>query len=105
MENLFWIGFIGAALAGIYALLQTKKVMSFSEGTDKMKQIAGSIREGANAYLQRQYKTVLPVFAVIFGALFLHEHMSGRETIGCLLIFTAIILAQAPIPVKKRKDV
>ncbi|MBR3270470.1 MAG: sodium/proton-translocating pyrophosphatase, partial [Clostridia bacterium] len=66
MENLFWIGFIGAALAGIYALLQTKKVMSFSEGTDKMKQIAGSIREGANAYLQRQYKTVLPVFAVIF---------------------------------------
>ncbi len=45
------------------------------------------------------------VFAVIFGALFLHEHMSGRETIGCLLIFTAIILAQAPIPVKKRKDV
>ena len=25
MEKLFWIGFIGAALAGIYALLQTKK--------------------------------------------------------------------------------
>ena len=66
MENLFWIGFIGAALAGIYALLQTKKVMSFSEGTEKMKKIAAAIREGANAYLQRQYKTVLPVFAVIF---------------------------------------
>ena len=66
MEKLFWIGFIGAALAGIYALLQTKKVLSFSEGTDLMKKIAGSIREGANAYLQRQYKTVLPVFAVIF---------------------------------------
>ena len=66
MENLFWIGFVGAALAGIYALLQTKKVMSFSEGTDRMKQIAGSIREGANAYLQRQYKTVLPVFAIVF---------------------------------------
>ncbi len=66
MENLFWIGFIGAALAGIYALLQTKKVLSFSEGTEKMKKIAGAIREGANAYLQRQYKTVLPVFAVIF---------------------------------------
>ena len=58
MENLFWIGFIGAALAGIYALLQTKKVLSFSEGTEKMKKIAGAIREGANAYLQRQYKTV-----------------------------------------------
>ena len=66
MENLFWIGFIGAALAGIYALLQTKKVLSFSEGTEKMKKIAAAIREGANAYLQRQYKTVLPVFAIIF---------------------------------------
>ena len=66
MENLFWIGLIGAALAGIYALLQTKKVLSFSEGTEKMKKIAGAIREGANAYLHRQYKTVLPVFAIIF---------------------------------------
>ena len=66
MEKLFWIGFIGAALAGIYALLQTRKVLSFSEGTDLMKKIASSIREGANAYLRRQYKTVLPVFAVIF---------------------------------------
>ena len=66
MEKLFWIGFIGAALAGLYALLQTKKVLSFSEGTERMKQIAGAIREGANAYLKRQYKTVLPVFAIIF---------------------------------------
>jgi K(+)-stimulated pyrophosphate-energized sodium pump len=66
METLFWIGFIGAALAGLYALLQTKKVLSFSEGTDLMKKIAGAIREGANAYLRRQYKTVLPVFGVIF---------------------------------------
>ena len=66
MENYFWLGFVGAALAGIYALLQTRKVMSFSEGTDRMKEIAGSIREGAGAYLQRQYKTVLPVFAVVF---------------------------------------
>ena len=66
MENFFWLGFVGAALAGIYALLETRKVMSFSEGTDRMKQIAGSIREGAGAYLQRQYKTVLPVFAVVF---------------------------------------
>ena len=66
METLFWIGFIGAALAGLYALLQTKKVLSFSEGTDLMKKIASAIREGANAYLRRQYKTVLPVFGVIF---------------------------------------
>ena len=44
------------------------------------------------------------VFAVIFGAIFLHEYMNGRETAGCLLIFAAIILAQAPIPVKGKSD-
>ena len=49
MTDLFWIGFVGAALAGIYALLQARKVMTFSEGTERMKQIAGAIREGANA--------------------------------------------------------
>ena len=31
MTNLFWIGFVGAALAGIYALLQARKVMTFSD--------------------------------------------------------------------------
>ena len=69
MTNLFWIGFVGAALAGLYALLRTRNVLSFSEGTDRMKQIAQAIREGADAYLRRQYKTVLPVFAIVFAVL------------------------------------
>ena len=77
METLFWIGFVGAALAGIYALVQARKVMSFSEGTERMKQIAGAIREGANAYLQRQYKSVLPVFAVVFALLLVIAFASG----------------------------
>ena len=85
METLFWIGFAGAALAGLYALLQAKKVMSFSEGTERMKQIAGAIREGANAYLQRQYKAVLPVFAVVFVLLLVIAFASGG---GMLSKFT-----------------
>ena len=40
--------------------------MAFSEGSDTMKKIAASIREGANAYLSHQYKTVFKVFAVVF---------------------------------------
>ena len=66
MENLFWIGFIGAAIAGIFAVMQAKKVMGFSEGTDRMKKIVAAIREGANAYLKHQYTTVAKVFAVVF---------------------------------------
>ena len=49
MENLFWIGFAGAAIALIFAWLQRNRVMSFSEGNEKMRKIAASIREGANA--------------------------------------------------------
>ena len=66
MQNLFWIGFLGAAIAIVFALVQAKKVLSYSEGTDKMKKIASSIREGANAYLKHQYTTVAKVFAVVF---------------------------------------
>ena len=66
MEKLYWIGFLGALIAGIFAIVQAKKVMGFSEGNDKMKKIAASIREGANAYLKHQYITVAKVFAVVF---------------------------------------
>ena len=40
------------------------------------------------------------VFAVIAGALILHERMSHRELIGCVIMFLAIILVQLPVPEK-----
>ena len=66
MENLFWIGLVGAVLALLFAVVQSRKVMSFSEGNDTMRKIASSIREGANAYLKHQYASVAKVFAVVF---------------------------------------
>ena len=66
MDNLFWIGFVGAALALFFAYLQKCKVMKCSEGDEKMVKIASSIRAGANAYLKQQYSTVAKVFAVVF---------------------------------------
>ena len=66
MENLFWIGFVGAVLALLFAFVQRGRVMAYSEGTERMKKIAASIREGANAYLKHQYTTVAKVFLVVF---------------------------------------
>ncbi|MBQ3275629.1 MAG: sodium-translocating pyrophosphatase, partial [Oscillospiraceae bacterium] len=82
MENLFWIGFVGAVIAGLFALVQAKKVLSFSEGNDRMKKIAASIREGANAYLKRQYTTVLKVFAVVFVILLIIAFASGGRMLS-----------------------
>ena len=65
-ENLFWLGIAGAILAILFALFQSRKVMSFSEGNDTMKKIAAAIRQGARAYLRHQYLTVLKVFLVVF---------------------------------------
>ncbi|MCL1828698.1 MAG: sodium-translocating pyrophosphatase [Oscillospiraceae bacterium] len=65
MENLFWIGFIGAAAALLFALSRFRNVMKYSEGTDTMKKIAAAIRRGANAYLKRQYKSVAVFFLVM----------------------------------------
>ena len=69
MRDLFWIGLVGALAALMFAWLQRKKVLAFSEGTDTMKKIATAIREGANAYLKHQYITVAKVFLVVFFAL------------------------------------
>jgi len=40
------------------------------------------------------------VFAALFGALLLHEQMTGAETLGCVLMFGAVLIAQIP---KKEK--
>ncbi len=58
--------FIGALIALVFALFTAKKVLGFSEGTDRMKKISQSIRKGANAYLKRQYSVVLVFFAGMF---------------------------------------
>ena len=60
------LSIVGAALGLVFALLMARKVLSFSEGTDKMIKISASIRQGANAYLGRQYKVVGVFFAIMF---------------------------------------
>jgi len=57
---------IGGILAVLFAIIFTKTIMKKSEGTDKMKEIATAIRDGANAYLKRQYTVV----SIYFGAVF-----------------------------------
>ena len=65
MQNYFWIGFVGAFIGLLYALVQSRKVLKFSEGNEVMQKIAAAIRSGANAYLKRQYKSVAIFFAVM----------------------------------------
>ena len=82
MDSLFLLGFVGAAIAAVFAYMQTKKVMSYSEGSDRMAKLAASIREGANAYLKQQYTTVGKVFVVVFIILLAIAFGSGGKMLS-----------------------
>jgi len=66
IENLFLLGYVGAAVALVFAVLQVRKLFAYAEGNAAMVKIASAIRTGANAFLKRQYKTVLLFFAGMF---------------------------------------
>jgi K(+)-stimulated pyrophosphate-energized sodium pump len=61
----WWIAPLGALLALGFAVYFYKKMMEAPEGTEKMIEIARHVREGAYAYLFRQYSVVTLVFIVL----------------------------------------
>ncbi|MDR0760025.1 MAG: sodium-translocating pyrophosphatase [Treponema sp.] len=65
-ERIFLLVPAGSILALAFAFFQARKVLNFPEGNDLMKKISRSVRQGANAYLKRQYTGVALFFAVMF---------------------------------------
>jgi K(+)-stimulated pyrophosphate-energized sodium pump len=62
---LWWIAPISSALALVFAFVFYKMMMSANPGTPKMIEIAQYVKEGAYAYLFRQYRVVAMVFVVL----------------------------------------
>jgi len=62
---LFWLLPLAAVIALVFGWFFFKNMMKNSEGTDRMKEIAQYVREGAMAYLARQYRVVGLVFGVL----------------------------------------
>jgi len=60
------IALIASLFALFFSLFFYKELMKKSEGTERMKEIASYVREGAYAYLFKQYNIVLKVFGVLF---------------------------------------
>ena len=63
MENIY-IAIATGALAIIFALALTRRVLNEDQGTDTMRDIGRAIQEGASAFLGREYRT-LAIFVVI----------------------------------------
>ena len=82
---------VGVAIVALsalgFALYLVKEVLSADEGTEKMKEIALAIQEGAAAYLQRQFKTLSVFVVLVFFLLFLLPAETSAERIGRSLFF------------------
>ena len=66
MDKLVWLAPAFAAVALFFAFIKTLKVSKADPGTDRMKEIAGNIADGAKAFLFAEYKILVIFVAVLF---------------------------------------
>mgnify|MGYP000994319825 FL=1 len=75
ISSIFWIVPVSALLALLFAWIFYRSMKAQEEGTDRMKEIAAYVREGAMAYLSRQYSVVIKVFIILVVLLTLLAYM------------------------------
>jgi len=69
-----------AVAAVAYGLFSAKWILGLPQGSDRMRQIAAAIQEGAGAYMKRQYTIIAMVGVVIFAILFCLPAPLGAKT-------------------------
>ncbi|MBA2482560.1 MAG: sodium-translocating pyrophosphatase [Planctomycetes bacterium] len=70
---------IGTGIVGlIFAAWRASWIKKQDAGTERMQEIAGYVREGAMAFLKRQY-SVLTIFVIVAGGLLIWANMSGGD--------------------------
>src|ERR1700709_1720759 len=70
MTLLLWLIVICGALSIVYGSVTTRGLLAADAGTARMQEISAAVREGASAYLRRQYTTIAIVGVVILIAAF-----------------------------------
>lgn len=68
MEQWLYLSPLAGLLALGFAVLLTRRIMSSDAGTERMREIASAIQEGAMAFLNREYRTLF-VFVVVLAVL------------------------------------
>jgi K(+)-stimulated pyrophosphate-energized sodium pump len=73
-----WLAMGVGVLALVAAWMLARHVLSCDAGTEEMRSISNAIREGAEAFLRRQYRTIGVIAVVLAILLFAGYHMSAR---------------------------
>ena len=87
LPAVWWVGILAALTALAFAFFFYRQMMRESEGTPKMIEIASAVREGAMAYLRRQYRIVSFAFlalVVVFAVMAVLKLQSPVVPIGFL---------------------
>ena len=82
----WWVAPIFSSTALLIAFVLYQKLLNESEGTEKMKEIAGYVKEGAMAYLAKQNRVILVVFSIVFLILVVLSYL-GIQNMFVPLIF------------------
>jgi K(+)-stimulated pyrophosphate-energized sodium pump len=72
-ELILWLVVASGVVAALYGWLETQAITKAPTGTDRMRELAAAIQEGARAYLNRQYRTIAMVgvgVVIVLAALF-----------------------------------
>ncbi len=86
MTTWLWGIIACGALSIAFSIYLIQSLMAADAGNQKMQEIAGAIREGAQAYLNRQYQTIGIVGVVIFfAAMYLGWQVAVGFAIGAIL--------------------
>src|SRR5512147_38368 len=82
-----WLIVLCGALSIVYAIWATSSVLSADAGNPRMQEIAAAVREGAQAYLRRQYMTIgmVGIFIFVLLADFLVVLVAVGFAIGAIL--------------------
>ncbi|MGZ6316263.1 MAG: sodium-translocating pyrophosphatase [Anaerolineales bacterium] len=66
----------GIAIVGLlYALVLRSQILREDKGTEKMQEVWGAIKDGADAYLRKQLRSILPLIIILTFALFLSVYI------------------------------
>jgi K(+)-stimulated pyrophosphate-energized sodium pump len=88
MSLSLWLPIIAGAIAVVFGIVTTQRLMAMPQGSAKMQEIAKAIQEGANAYLNRQYRTIAMVgvlVAVVLAIFFRNWEAPVGFLIGAVL--------------------
>ena len=73
-----WIAIAVALLALVFAFALARSVIASDSGTPDMQAISNAIREGAEAFLKRQYQTIGAIALILAVVVFVGYHLSPR---------------------------